>query len=90
MTAFFTIGCADHVFLIVCPAAMSDLIELGTAVRAEYHSRQNRHLTHRREPAPSVTDALDDIKGFLINDCFMGVLENLPLRWIVVELLLRQ
>ena len=67
---------------------MPYLIELGTAVCAEYHSRQYWHLTHRCEPASSVTDALDDIEGFLINDCFMGVLENLPLRRIIMELLL--
>ena len=70
------------------PAAMSDLIELGTTICTKNHSRQYRHLTHWREPASSVTDALNDIKGFLINDRFMGVLENLPFRRIIVELLL--
>ena len=77
--AFFAICRADHVLLRMRPAAMPHLIELGTAVSAEYHSRQNRHLAHRCKPTSSITDTLDDIKGFLIDDRLMGILEHLPL-----------
>ena len=66
---------------------MPNLIQLGSAVSAEQHAGEHRHLSHGNKPAATVTDALDDVKGLLVNDRFMRILKYRPLRRIVPDCL---
>ena len=46
------------------------------------------HLSHAGGSALAFTDSLNDGEGFLVDDRFMSVLEDLPFRRIIFELLL--
>jgi hypothetical protein len=72
----------------VRPSSGSDLVQFRTAVGAEQHSRQDRHFAHRCEPASAVADILDNFKGFLVNNGFVGIFEDYPLGRVIVDLFL--
>ena len=56
--------------LLVFPAPRSDLVQFGSAVGTEQYSGEYRHLTDwSKSPAP-VSNTLDDIECFPINDWF--------------------
>lgn len=74
--------------LLMCPPSGTDLVQLRTAVGTEQHTGQDRHFTHRREPASAVADILDNFKGFLVNNGFVGVLKYNPFRSVIVDLFL--
>ena len=79
----FLVGCAGEVLLLVFPAPRSDLVQFGSAVGTEQYSGEYRHLTDwSKSPAP-VSNTLDDIECFLINDWFVGILKNRPFGRIV-------
>ena len=46
------------------------------------------HLSHAGGSALAFTDALDDSEGFFVDDRLVGVLEDLPFRRVILELLL--
>ena len=84
--AFFAVGGADHVLALwKVPAA--HLIHLRSAIGAEHHAGQGRHIAHRRNPASAVTDALYDVISLLVDDSFVCILENLPFGRVVLKLL---
>ena len=74
--------------LLMRPPSGSDLVQFRTAVCTEQHPRQDRHFTHRREPASAVANILDNFKGLLVNNGFVGVLKDHPFGRVIVDLFL--
>ena len=66
---------------------MPDLVQLGSAVSAEKHPGENRNLAHRRYAPSAIAYLLHYLKHRLLYNCLMGILEDLPLGWVVFELL---
>ena len=46
------------------------------------------HFAHAGGSALAFADSLNDGECFFVDDCLMSVLEDLPFRWVVLELLL--
>ena len=84
-TAFnLAVSGAYEMLLVMFPASMPYLIKLGTSVGTKEHTGEHRHFTHRCKPSATITNSLNDIEGFLVDDGFMAVLENLPVFWVIL------
>lgn len=75
--------------LLVRPAVGSDLVELAAAIGAVYHPGEKGHFAHRRNAAPPIADAPNNVEGLLVDEGFVRVLENLPFGAFVLDLLLQ-
>ena len=84
-TLDFSVGGTNEVFFAVFPSASSHLVQLRTAIGTEQHTGEDRHFTERSDLAPSVTNLLHNFKYRFVHNGFVGVLENLPLRGIIVH-----
>ena len=51
----------------------------ASAICTVEQTREHRHIPHFGRAAFSGTDFLYNLKGFLVNDCFIGILKNPPL-----------
>lgn len=71
-----SVGCTGEVLLLVFSAPRSDLVQFGSAIGAEQHSGEYRHLTDWSKSPATVPNTLDDIECFLINDRFVGILKD--------------
>lgn len=84
----FAVGGTYEVFFAVFPSTATDLVQLCTAVGSEQHTGKHGHFPHRRDPAPPITNLLHDLKHRLVNNGFVGILENAPFGRVIVHLLL--
>ena len=87
-TLNFAVGGTNEIFFAVFPTASSHLVQFRTAIGTEQHTGEDRHFTHRRDLAPSITNLLHDFKYRFVHNGFVGIFENLPLGRVVVHLLL--
>ena len=74
--------CSTHHVLTLWEVSSAHLVQFAATVGTEYHAREDGHLSHGRPPASDVSDVLHDVEGLLVDDGFVGVLEDLPLGWV--------
>ena len=83
----FAIGGADKVFLILGEVGRSALIHLPAALRTIEKPGEHSHIAHLGRTTPGFADVLHDEKNAFLNDRWLGVLKDRPIRRVVPEFL---